>query len=200
MKYNIFINNGNEYLDVEGRSISISEELTTVSNEFIADYIHKENPTLPEAVIMSVLDAFCIGSAKLMAEGIAIQLKKGNDVALRIYPDVRIKDGNINLERARKLNPEVTEITRENAADLVNRAGITVKVKAESEQKFTELMKKYKITFEKDNIIERDKIVRPADDSDSDTNTVDTSTGTVDTSTGNTGGGNGGSDLPPGNG
>ena len=45
-----------------------------------------------------------------MAMGFAIQFKNGQDVLMRIYPDVHLKGGNINLERAKQLNPEVTEM------------------------------------------------------------------------------------------
>ncbi len=33
-----------------------------------------------------------------MAMGFAIQFKNGQDVLMRIYPDVHLKGGNINLE------------------------------------------------------------------------------------------------------
>ena len=79
-------------------------------------------------------------AAELMAQGNAIQLKNGPDVALRLYGDIHIKGGNINLQRARELMPGLTDITPENAQELVSRAGLTVRAYAEVEQKFTDLL------------------------------------------------------------
>ena len=61
-----------------------------------------------------------------MAMGYAVVLKNGNDAALRIYPDIHIKGGNINLARAKELDPTVTDLTLENAGDLATKAGVTV--------------------------------------------------------------------------
>ena len=51
----------------------------------------------------AVLENFCKAAAHLMSMGFAIQLKNGNNVALRIHPDIHVKGGNINLERAKEL-------------------------------------------------------------------------------------------------
>ena len=75
-----------------------------------------------------------------MAMGFAIQFKNGQDVLMRIYPDVHLKGGNINLERAKQLNPEVTELTLENAGELATQVGVKVRVRCETEAKFTELL------------------------------------------------------------
>ena len=64
----------------------------------------------------------------------------GQDVALRLYPDIHIKGGNINLARAKELISGLTDITVENAGELVQRAGVTVRAYAEVEQKFTDLL------------------------------------------------------------
>jgi hypothetical protein len=75
-----------------------------------------------------------------MAMGFAIQFKNGQDVLMRIYPDVHLKGGNINLERAKQLNPEVTDLTLENAGELATQVGVKVRVRCETEAKFTELL------------------------------------------------------------
>jgi hypothetical protein len=76
-----------------------------------------------------------------MAEGFAIQLSAGSDVAIRIFPDIHIKGGNINLARAKELDPTVTELTAENAGDLIDRAGgVVCRVRATCMQKFTDLL------------------------------------------------------------
>lgn len=53
--------------------------------------------------------------------------------ALRLYPDVHVKGGNINLARAQELMEGVTELTLDNASELVQRAGLTLRAKAECE-------------------------------------------------------------------
>ena len=47
-----------------------------------------------------------------MAMGFAIQFKNGQDVLMRIYPDVHLKGGNINLERAKQLNSDYVPKTK----------------------------------------------------------------------------------------
>ena len=74
---------------------------------------------------------------------------------MRIYPDLHLKGGNINLQRAQELDPEVTDLTMENAGDLATKVGVTVKVRCESEVKFTELLDKEGYSFERKGIVER---------------------------------------------
>lgn len=141
MEYSISINNGVEAFGTAGqKTITVNEELKTVDAKFLAHYISLHNPTIPQQTAQSVLENFVECAAELMAQGNAIQLKNGQDVALRLYGDIHIKGGNINLQRARELMPGLTEITAENAQELVSRAGITVRAYAEVEQKFTDLL------------------------------------------------------------
>lgn len=141
MKYNIQINNGVEAFGTAGqKTITVNEELQTVDAKFLAHYISLHNPTIPQQTAQSVLENFVECAAELMAQGNAIQLKNGQDVALRLYGDIHIKGGNINLTRAQQLMPGVTAITAENAQELVSRAGVTVRAYAEVEQKFTDLL------------------------------------------------------------
>lgn len=141
MEYDIQINNGVEAFGTAGqKTITINESVKTVDAKFLAHYISLHNPTIPQQTAESVLANFVECSAELMAQGNAIQLKNGQDVAMRIYPDIHIKGGNINLARAKELDPSVTEITAENATQLVQKAGVTVRAYAEVEQKFTDLL------------------------------------------------------------
>ena len=141
MEYDIQINNGVEAFGTAGqKTITVNESVKTVDAKFLAHYISLHNPTIPQQTAESVLANFVECSAELMAQGNAIQLKNGQDVAMRLYPDIHIKGGNINLERARQLDPSVTEITTENATQLVQKAGVTVRAYAEVEQKFTDLL------------------------------------------------------------
>ena len=141
MEYTISINNGVEAFGTAGqKTITVNEELKTVDAKFLAHYISLHNPTIPQQTAQSVLENFVECAAELMAQGNAIQLKNGPDVALRLYGDIHIKGGNINLQRARELMPGLTDITPENAQELVSRAGLTVRAYAEVEQKFTDLL------------------------------------------------------------
>lgn len=141
MEYDISINNGVEAFGTAGqKTITINESVKTVDAKFLAHFISLHNPTIPKQTAESVLENFVECSAELMAQGNAIQLKHGNDVSIRLYGDIKIKGGNINLQRAQQLDPTVEDITPENAAQLVQKAGITVRAYAEVEQKFTDLL------------------------------------------------------------
>jgi hypothetical protein len=61
-------------------------------------------------------------------------------VAIRIFPDVHIKGGNINLERAKQLDPSITKLTEDVVAQLIDKAGVQVRVRATCMQKFTDLL------------------------------------------------------------
>ena len=100
-----------------------------------------------------------------------------------------MKGGNINLVRAKELDPTVTELTKENAGDLVNKAGVVVRAKAECEPKFTELLLYMGAGISRKDVIERAMVARK-DDTGSNGN-GDTPTPTPDPS-GDTGGGDNG--------
>ena len=161
MEYDIQINNGVEAFGTAGqKTITVNESLKTIDAKFLAHYISLHNPTIPQQTAESVLANFVECAAELMAQGNAIQLKNGNDVALRIYPDVHVKDGNINLARAQQLDPTVTELTLENAGDLVSRAGVTVRAKAECQRKFTELLLSMGAGLQRKEVVEKAKVER----------------------------------------
>ena len=77
-----------------------------------------------------------------------------------IHPDIRVKGGNINPDRARQLDPDVTELTVENAPDLVNRAGLTLRTKCECEPKFTELLLSMNPRMQRRRVVERARVTR----------------------------------------
>ena len=164
MKYNVYLNNGNEYIGVNEKTITANEVVETVNENVLAREISHQNPLIPEQVASAVLQNFCKAAVELMSMGFAIVLRNGADAALRIYPDIHIDGGNINLARAKELDPTVTELTVENAGDLVSKAGVTVRAKAECEQKFTELLKSMDANITRKDIIERAKVVRKDDE------------------------------------
>lgn len=160
IQYNVFLNNGIEAFGIDQKTITANEEVMTCDEQALAREIAHENPLIPEQVAKAVLENFCKAAAQLMSMGFAIQLKSGNDVAMRIYPDIHVKGGNINLARAKELDPTVTELTMENAGDLVTKAGVTVRAKAECELKFTELLQSMGASISRKDVIEKAKVER----------------------------------------
>jgi hypothetical protein len=137
--------------------------------------------------------------------GFAIQLRNGDDVAIRILPDIHVKGGNINLTRAKQLDPTVTELTLENAGELIDRAGgVTCRVRAIVQQKFTDLLNLEGVKVQRTGVVEVPYVQRKengtedeGDVTGGDTTQGDnTNQGGTDNGTDNGGGGgNGGADL-----
>jgi len=97
----------------------------------------------------------------VLSNFVPVQLTDGNNVMIHIYPDMSIKDGNINLECAKELIPGLMEITLYNAAELVQKACIQLRVKVESQAKFLELVKSFKSTMESTGyVIVKDKLLK----------------------------------------
>ena len=173
--YDVFINNGVEAFSTEGKTITVNEATIKCDSDFLAHHMHLHNQLIPESVAKEVLSQFAICAAELMGQGYQIQFKNGNDVVMRLYPDIHIKGGNINLTRAQELDPTVTEITTENAGDLVTKAGVTIRAKAECESKFTELLHATKSSLQRGKIVERAKVMRK--DSTNESNTGNNNSG-----------------------
>lgn len=159
IKYQINFNQGNEAFGTS-KTITANEIVETADEKALAREIHHLNQLIPEQVAEAVLANFCAAAAQLMAMGYAVVLKNGNDAALRIYPDVRIKGGNINLARAKELDPSVSELKMENAGDLALKAGVTVRAKAECEAKFTELLLAQGASVERKAVVEKAFVAR----------------------------------------
>ena len=154
IEYKGQLNLGNEALGTE-KTITANEVVRTADVKALAREIHHQNTLIPEQVASAVLENFCAAACELMAMGFAVQLNNGNDVAMRIFPDVHIKGGNINLKRAKELDPSVTELTLENAGDLIDKAGgVTVKVRAVVQQKFTDLLTQQGVKVQRAGVAE----------------------------------------------
>ena len=133
IKYDVKLNNGVEAFGTTEKTLTASEHVENVDAKFMAHHMHLHNPLIPEDVATAVLNAFCESAAELMGQGNAVVLTSKGKAALRLYPDVHVKGGNINLARAQELMPEVTELSLDNATELVQRAGLTLRAKAECE-------------------------------------------------------------------
>ena len=187
IQYEVQLNQGNEALQT-GKTITANEVLLTCDEKALAREIHHQNSLIPEDVAASVLGYFGKAAAQLMAMGFAIQFKNGQDVLMRIYPDVHLKGGNINLAKAQELDPTVTDLTIENAGDLATKVGVTVKVRCESEVKFTELLDAEGFSVERKAVKEVAYIAKKGSDGDDD----NTQTGGDNTGDNNNGDNNGG--------
>lgn len=159
IKYQVNFNQGTEAFNA-GKTITANEIVETADEKALAREIHHLNQLIPEQVAEAVLANFCAAAAQLMAMGYAVVLKNGNDDALRIYPDIKIKGGNINLARAKELDPSVIELKMENAGDLALKAGVTVRAKAECEAKFTELLLAQGASVERKAVVEKAFVAR----------------------------------------
>ena len=202
IQYKVCLNNGIEAFGIDQKTITANEDVQTCDEQALAREISHENPLIPEQVAKAVLENFCKAAANLMSMGFAIQLRNGNDVALRIHPDIHVKGGNINLARAQELDPTVTELTVENAGSLVDKAGVTLRAKAECEPKFTDLLLSIGAGISRKDVVERAKVTRkdsngssPSPDSPDGDGTDPETPGTGGNTGENTGGGG---TTPPG--
>lgn len=166
IKYQVSLNKGVEAFGT-GPSITANEIVDTADASALAREIHHLNSLIPEQVAEAVLQNFCEAAANLMAMGYAVVLRSGADAAIRIYPDVHVKGGNINLDRAKALIPGTVALSLDNAGDLVTKAGVTVRAKAECEAKFTDLLNKAEARLERKEVVEK-AFVKRANASDND--------------------------------
>lgn len=154
IEYKGQLNLGNEAFGTE-KTITANEVVRTCDMKALAREISHQNNLIPEQVAAAVLENFCKAAVEKIAEGFAIQLMNGQDVALRIFPDIHIKGGNINLTRAKQLDPSVTELTLENAGELIDKAGgVQVRVRATAMPKFTDLLDSEGVKVERTGIVE----------------------------------------------
>ena len=159
IKYNVCLNLGVEAFGT-GKTITANEVVTNADEKQLAHVMHLHNPLIPEDVAVAVLNAFCETAAELMAAGHAVTLKAKGKAALRIYPDVHLKGQNINLERARQLDPTVEDLTMDNAAKLATQVGVTLRARSEAEPMFTELLNAAKTSVKLDEVVEKPYVAR----------------------------------------
>ena len=199
IKYQVSLNKGVEAFGT-GPSITANEIVDTADASALAREIHHLNSLIPEQVAEAVLQNFCEAAANLMAMGYAVVLRSGADAAIRIYPDVHVKGGNINLDRAKQLIPGTVALSLDNAGELVTKAGVTVRAKAECEPKFNDLLTTAGARLERKEVVEK-AFVKRAGASDDDSaeeggGESQTPSGGGSSSGGSTGSGSGSSDKP----
>ena len=200
IKYQVSLNKGVEAFGT-GPSITANEIVDTADASALAREIHHLNSLIPEQVAEAVLQNFCEAAANLMAMGYAVVLRSGADAAIRIYPDVHVKGGNINLDRAKQLIPGTVALSLDNAGELVTKAGVTVRAKAECEPKFNDLLTTAGARLERKEVVEKAFVKRAnASDEPGGSDSSDEEGGSTGGSGGNGGstGGSGGSTKPGG--
>ena len=192
IKYQVSLNKGVEAFGT-GPSITANEIVDTADASALAREIHHLNSLIPEQVAEAVLQNFCEAAANLMAMGYAVVLRSGADAAIRIYPDVHVKGGNINLDRAKQLIPGTVALSLDNAGELVTKAGVTVRAKAECEAKFTDLLTTAGARLERKEVVEKAFVKRANASDDSAAGSSDSSDSEGDGGSTGGSGGNGGS-------
>lgn len=171
IEYQGQVNRPNAALGATERTITANEVVRTADTKAVAREIHHQNTLIPEQVAESVLQNFCAAAVELMSQGFALQLQSGQDVAMRILPDIHLKGGNINLKRARQLtgNQQLTEDEMvAQAGELIDKVGLKVSVRAIVQQKFTDMLDKEGYTLKRTGIVERDYNSGGSDDGSSD--------------------------------
>lgn len=175
IEYNLQINNGNEAFGTSGKTITANEVVKTISTDFLAEELHHANELIPKTVVKEVLSHFAEVAVRLMAEGFAIQFMNGNDVVLRVYPDIHLKCQSINLTKARELlgEPTLTEAQMvERAGEIADKVGVTVRAYAEVQRTFTQMLQDAKPSIQRKGIVERAYVNKKAgDDTNPDENT-----------------------------
>lgn len=206
IEYTIKINNGNEYINSNAKSITVKEKVKTAGAKDLSREIHMLNKLIPEQVALSVLDNFCEAAAALMAMGQAVVLKSKGKAAIRLIPDVKLNGRNITLARAQQLDNTITDLTADIAGELVGRVGVRVRARAVCEAAMTQLLQNAGVTTQKAAIVDVPKVSRAGDGGTTPGGTTGGNTGTTGGTTGNTGntpGGNsgddGGGNTPGGN-
>lgn len=196
IEYKGQINLPNANFGVTERTITANESCRTCDIKALAREIHHQNQLIPEDVAEAVLKYFCKASVEKMSEGFAIQLMSDQDVAMRIFPDIHLKGGNINLKRAKEMtgNANLTEQQMvDMAGELIDRAGVTVSVRAVAQRKFTELLEKEDYQLKRTGIVT--KTYEAASDDEEDgglENQNDNGGGNAGGNNGDNGGGNNG--------
>ena len=163
IEYTIKINNVNENIGSNAKSITVKEKVKTAGVKDLSREINLLNKLIPEQVAAAVLDNFCEAAANLMSMGQAVVLKSRGKAAIRLIPDVKLNGRNITLARAQQLDSTITDLTEDNAGDLVQRVGVRVRARAVCAPALTELIQAAGISTQKTNIINVPKILRAND-------------------------------------
>ena len=160
IKYTLNLNNGSEVLNT-GKTITANESVETCDAAELAREIAHYAEVVNERTCKFVLDNLLAACVQKMSEGKAVVLTLDGKAALRIYPDVHLKAGSINLAKAKELDKTVTDLTMDNISDLATKAGgVVLRAKAEVEQPMTDALLKMGASVHMDGKKEISRILR----------------------------------------
>lgn len=128
MKYNLNLNQGVEAFGTSGKTITATEVVESASSKELAREVAHLAPLVDERTAQYVLDNVLAAATQLMSEGKAVILNLDGKAGLRLYVDVKLKAGSINLAKAKELDPEVTDLTLDNISALAQKAAVSVAV------------------------------------------------------------------------
>ena len=160
IKYTLNLNNGSEVLNT-GKTITANESVETCDAAELAREIAHYAEVVNERTCKFVLDNLLAACVQKMSEGKAVVLTLDGKAALRIYPDVHLKAGSINLAKAKELDKTVTDLTMDNISDIATKAGgVVLRAKAEVEQPMTDALMKMGASVRMDGKKEIARILR----------------------------------------
>ena len=166
-KYNLNLNLGSEVLG-SGKTITATEVVESASSKELAREVAHLAPLVDERTAQYVLDNVLAAATQLMSEGKAVILNLDGKAGLRLYVDVKLKAGSINLAKAKELDPEVPDLTLDNISALAQKAGgVRGRAKADAEPALQEALEKLGMTFTLDEKVERAYIARKSEGSGS---------------------------------
>lgn len=166
-KYQLNLNLGSEVLG-SGKTITATEVVESASSKELAREVAHLAPLVDERTAQYVLDNVLAAATQLMSEGKAVILNLDGKAGLRLYVDVKLKAGSINLAKAKELDPEVTDLTLDNISALAQKAGgVRGRAKAEAEPALQEALEKMGMSFALDEKVERAYIARKSEGSGS---------------------------------
>ena len=161
LKYGIQINNGVEAFGTTGKTITANEECDVAGYKELAEEMtHFSKLTDQESneyVIKNLMKAI----VHEMCRGKRVVLPIGNDnkAACAFHLDLHLANGNINEAKAAALG--FNEITEQNAAEIVRKAGgVKIGVKIEVEEALLKAVKAKEVSTELTKVTDKPMVAR----------------------------------------
>lgn len=161
LKYGIQINNGVEAFGTTGKTITANEECETSTYKEIAEELthftkltdYESNEYVVKNVMKAIVHEMCKGKRVVLPIG------NDNKAACGFHLDLHLANGNINEAKALALG--FNEITEENAAEIVRRAGgVKIGVKIEVEEALLKAVKAKEVSTELVKVNNKPRVAR----------------------------------------
>lgn len=201
IEYQGQVNLPNAKFGVTEKTITANEVVRTCDAKALAKEVaHQNHDIITPGIAEMVINSFCKACADKMTEGFALQLPVDDKVAVRFFPDIHVKGGNINLKRAKELMPGVVtdeETMVAHAGELIDKAGLKVSVRAVVQQPFTDLLEKEGYQLKRTGIVTKTANGSTVDDGSDSGSTDGSSDQGGGSGSGSGDGGNGSGSLEP---